>query len=312
MNKPVRNLAASVHNRLVARARERREDAGFLLTRYANERFLYRLSLSPHRDQFVLKGATLFTIWQDAPHRPTRDMDFLGCGDASVQHALSVFRDICQVPVEDDGLVFPPERVAAAERREDEVYGGLHVDVVALMGSAVIPLQIDIGFGDAITPAPEESELPVLLDFPRPRIWVYPRETVVAEKLEAAVSLGLTNSRMKDFYDLWYLATNFTFEGPPVAAAITATFARRGTSLPAGLPLALSEEFAADTGKQAQWNAFLRRGKLGDSVGLPLSNVVMMLRGFLLPPMEAVRARNEFSSLWSPAGPWIRSGEAAE
>lgn len=302
MNKPVtKNVAASVRDRLLARAREQKEDFQYLLIRYANERFLYRLGNSTHRDRFVLKGATLFTLWAGEPHRPTKDLDFLSFGNNSVDEAVATFREICAVPVEDDGFSFPSELVTGEERREDEEYPGLRMHVTARLGSARIPLLIDLGFGDAVTPNPLEDELPTLLAFPKPRLRVYPRETVVAEKLEAAVRLGIANSRMKDFYDLQYLASNFPFEGSALVDAIVATFRRRGTALPMGIPLAISDEFTTDVGKQTQWNTFLRKSKLGRA---ELQDVGVELRRFLLPPLEAARERRLFTATWHPTGPW--------
>lgn len=244
-----RNLAQSVRDRLVNYARASGEESMRVLIRYTNERFLYRLSRSPHQARFILKGATLFTVWADAPHRPTRDVDFLATGDPSAQGIVTTFRAICQMAVEEDGLIFLPESVWAEERRDKETYPGLHVELTAHLGTARIPLRIDLGFGDAVTPSPQEVEVPALLDFPRPRLRAYPRETVVAEKLEALVSLGITNSRMKDFYDLWYLSRHFGFEGAPLSAAIRATFERRGTALPEAIPLALSVAFSGDPAK---------------------------------------------------------------
>ncbi len=299
-----RNLAQSVRARLVNYARVSGEESMRVLIRFANERFLYRLSRSPHRDRFILKGATLFSVWADAPHRPTRDVDFLASGDCTVEGIVPTFQAICETPVEEDGIVFPPESVRAQERRDEETYPGLHVELTAHLGTARIPLQIDLGFGDVVTPAAEEVEVPTLLDFPRPRLRAYPRETVVAEKLEALVSLGLSNSRMKDFYDLWYLTRYFAFRGPSLAAAIRATFARRGTVLPEAVPLALSATFSGDPAKRMQWDGFLRRGGL--SAGAPaLEEVIEALRGFLWLPLESLGTGKGFAQRWEPGGPWM-------
>lgn len=305
MNTPrPKNLAASVGNRLKKIARDSGGDAMRVLIRYANERFLYRLSQSAHRERFVLKGATLFTVWADAPHRPTRDLDFLTHGNNTPEAMLVVFQNACQTVVEEDGLFFPPEAVKVETRRGEEAYPSLHVDVIATLGSARIPVQIDLGFGDAVTPPPAEVEIPVLLpDFPKPRLWAYPRETVVAEKLEVMVSLGITNSRMKDYYDLWYLSQNFAFVGETLAAAVKATLTRRGTVLVEGVPLALTDSFAANVAKQAQWTAFLRRSGLADT-NLDLATVTTILREFLVPVLQAARASATFTVAWPPGGPW--------
>jgi predicted nucleotidyltransferase component of viral defense system len=299
------NIAQSVRDRLVRQAHTRGEDAMNVLIRYANERLLYRLSRSEYCDRFLLKGATLFAVWtQGVPHRPTRDVDFLASGDNAPEKMVAIFRTVCATPVEADGLTLDPDSVTAEPRRDDEQYPRLHDDIVALLGTARIPLQIDIGFGDAVTPSPTEVELPVLLpDLPRPRLRAYPRETVIAEKLEAMVNLGMGNSRMKDYFDLWYLSRGFAFDGPTLASAIRATFVRRGTVLPDVAPLALTEAFSSDTAKQAQWRGFLRRSNLVEAAP-DLLVIVEVLRAFLWPPLDAARAPKRFEATWHPGGPW--------
>ena len=196
-----RNLAASVRQRLLNRARERGEDFNYLLTRYANERLLFRLAESAHRDQFVLKGATLFELWHDAVHRATRDVDLLGFGEPALERMRAIFRELCIVDVEPDGLCFLETSVRAERIHDGQEYGGVRVRLAADLDGARITLQLDIGFGDAVTPGVVEAKFPTLLDFPAPRLRTYPRETVVAEKFEAVVRLGIANTRMKDFYD---------------------------------------------------------------------------------------------------------------
>lgn len=204
--KPPRNLEASVKSRLLTIARERREELQSVLTRYAGERFLYRLSISPYRKSFIVKGASLFVFWLGSPHRPTRDLDLLGFGSQEVGPIVEIFQAVCQQTVEADGLAFDAESVSVPTAREDEKYAGLRVVFQARLGNAKIPMQVDIGFGDTITPLAVEAEMPSLLNAPTARLLVYPRETVVAEKCEALIDLGLGNSRLKDFYDLRYLA----------------------------------------------------------------------------------------------------------
>ena len=195
-------------------AREQKEDFSIVLTRYGLERLLYRLSQSAHRDRFVLKGAMLFQLWSGHPHRPTRDLDLLGHGSPDPERFEGIFRDICRQNVEDDGLEFQSDSVRAESMKEDEEYQGLRLKLVSRLGNARIPIQIDIGFGDAVTPEPDEVIYPTLLDGPAPTLKAYPRETVVAEKFQAMVMLGIANSRMKDFYDLWILMRQFEFSGP--------------------------------------------------------------------------------------------------
>ena len=215
--KAPRNMAASVRQRLANRARERGETFDIVLTRYALERLLYRLGQSEHRDCFILKGAMLFSLWTDTPYRETRDLDLLGFGSNDVHHLEETFRSLCMLSVTDDGVTFDPDSVQTEPMREEENYAGGRVRLVATIAGVRLSLQIDIGFGDAVTPAPEEISYPALLPFPAPRIRAYPKETVVAEKYEALISLGMTNSRMKDFYDLWVMSSTFAFEGEVLA-----------------------------------------------------------------------------------------------
>lgn len=272
------NLAASVRARLLNRAKAANAEFGLTLTRFALERLLYRLSVSPHRDQFLLKGALLFDLWFDEPHRPTRDADFLGFGPADLPTLEKVFREICAVQVA-DGIVFDPATVKAEEIRKEANYAGIRITLLGTLDGARCPVQADIGFGDAVTPAPEETDYPVLLDdLPAPKLRVYPRYTVIAEKFEAITSLGIANSRMKDFFDLWVLTRHSELDAAILRQAVTATFARRGTALPTGTPVGLSDEFAADANKQTQWRAFTTRNKLDAP---SLETVVNHLREFL-------------------------------
>jgi predicted nucleotidyltransferase component of viral defense system len=229
------NLGASVRARLLNIARERRQPFDLLLTRYALERLLYRLSITKHRERFVLKGAMLMTTWFVDPLRPTRDLDLLGFGDSEPAAMLDIFREICAVEI-NDGVVFDVADLRIDRNREELEYGGLRIKTNAIIGGARIRVVIDVGFGDATEPGLTETELPVLLGLPAPRLRAYPRETVIAEKFQARVMLGRANSRMKDFYDIWILSRHYDFEGPGLARAIAATFARRRTLIPTELP----------------------------------------------------------------------------
>lgn len=240
------NLAASVRQRLLNLSITQREDPHLTLTRYALERLLYRLAQSQYAGQFILKGAMLFVLWTKSAHRPTRDLDLLGFGEASGERLTAVFQEMCGVVVEPDGLEFDPDSIRVAEIREGQSYQGQRVKLIARLGNANIPAQVDIGFGDVVTPEAQAIDYPTLLNLPAPRIRAYPPETVVAEKLQALVDLGMQNSRMKDFYDLWIIARQFSFEGPTMVAAVRATFERRATTLPKTVPTGLSEEFATD------------------------------------------------------------------
>lgn len=293
-----RNVSASVRQRLMNLSRQRGEDYQLVLTRYGLERLLYRLAQSPHADQFILKGAVLFQLWTGQPHRPTRDLDLLGMGNPSTDRMRSLFQDVCDSEVADDGLTFPTGAVQAEQIKDDDEYQGIRLRITAHLGNARIPLQVDIGFGDAVTPEPQTVTYPTLLEFPAPRLQAYPRETVVAEKFQAMVQLGMANSRMKDFYDVWTLARQFKFDGQQLCDSIRATFERRQTALPATAPLALTIEFSADRNKSIQWNAFLRKGRLLDSPPT-LDEVVKLLKSFLMPPTLAIVANETWNRIWT-------------
>jgi hypothetical protein len=241
-----KNLAASVRQRLLNLSRQRREDFQLVLTRYAVERLLFRVSQSRYRDQFVLKGAMLFQLWRGDMHRATRDLDLLGRGSNETATMIAVFQELCDTQVADDGLRFDRETVSAEEIKPDDEYQGVRVSLDCVLDKAAVHLQVDIAFGDVVTPPPAEVAFPTVLDFPAPVLKAYPKESVVAEKLQAMVALGIANSRMKDFFDLWFLAGNFGFEGTLLQEAIAKTFERRQTPIPTDVPLALTDDFARD------------------------------------------------------------------
>jgi len=297
------NIAHSVRQRLLNISREKGEDPNLVFIRYALERFLYRLSRSDKAGQFILKGAMLFAVWTGRPHRPTRDLDLLGFGSDSAEGLIRTFQQIIAVEVEPDGLVFEPQSISVSEIREGMEYSGKRVKLVARLGSTQrIPLQIDIGFGDVVTPQAQEIDYPTLLDLPAPHIRAYPPETVVAEKLQALVAFDMAISRMKDFYDLWIISKQFSFEGAVLAEAIRATFHRRNTAIPSETPTALTDNFAADQGKQMQWRAFLKRTGL-EKVAVELLQVVAELRVFLLPPLFGPARGVPFDKSWAD-GSW--------
>lgn len=298
------NLAASVHQRLLNLSQATGEDFNFLLARYAIERLLYRLSQSRHADKFVLKGALLFLVWAVPVHRPTRDLDLLGFGDSSAQQLARVFREICLVDVAPDGIAFDPETIHVRPIREEQAYGGQRITLTSVLGRARIPSRVDIGFGDTVVPSAIEASYPTLLEFPAPRIQVYPKETMIAEKLHAMVTLDMSNSRMKDFFDLWTLARLFHFDGNTLVRAIQATFRRQQTPLPQGIPVAFTPEFCESPDKVIQWRAFVRRNRVG-SEGADLSRIAAELTLFLLPPLQAAARGLAFSANWGPSGPWI-------
>ena len=296
-----RNISASVRDRLLNKARAEKLDYNLLLTRYVLERMLYRLSISKQRDQFLLKGALLFDLWFDVPHRPTHDADFLDFGSAEIPHVEEIFRDICRIEVE-DGIAFQPDTVKAAEIRKETNYAGVRVTLLGMLDSARCPVQIDIGFGDAVVPGPDEVHYPVILgEMPEPHLHVYPRYTVVSEKLEALTSLGMLNSRMKDFFDLWILAKHSDFDGPILSRAVAATFDRRCTAVPNGVPIGLSDEFINDTQKGKQWQAFLRKNALDP---MPLATVIADLRNFLMPVLATIAVGGSHDYSWRAGAGW--------
>jgi len=298
------NLPASVRQRLLNLSRDRGEDFNLTLTRYGTERLLYRLSQSERSDQFILKGALLLSLWTNRLQRPTRDIDLLGYGDSSQEALTQLFRELCLADVPPDGLTFHPETVQVSEIREAQEYAGQRVRVTATLGKARIHLQVDIGFGDVITPAANEVEYPSLLGFPSPILHAYPRETVTAEKLEAMVVLGMANSRMKDFYDVWMMSRELQFNGRTLAHAIQATFQCRQSEFPQAVPTAFTEEFAQNPDKSTQWNAFLSRNRL-DAGGMDLAQIIQEIRLFLMKPMSAAAEGQEFEETWPAGGPWI-------
>lgn len=273
--------AHSARQRLLNRSRETGKDYNLLLTWFGIERLLYRLSRSEHADQFILKGAMLFAAWTGKVYRPTRDLDLLGFGDPSAERLVSVFRGLCQTAAEDDGLRFDADSVSCEPIRDDQEYGGMRVKLLGFLGNARISLQVDVGFGDAVTPEARRTKFPTLLDHPAPVVRAYPVETVVAEKFEAMVSLGMANSRMKDFYDAWILLGEFELDDATLAQAIGATFERRRTAIPAALPVTFSDEFVSDPMKQSQWSGFL--GRSGLSADLQFAEVVAAIRRRLAP-----------------------------
>ncbi|MGA2701229.1 MAG: nucleotidyl transferase AbiEii/AbiGii toxin family protein [Isosphaeraceae bacterium] len=299
-----RDIASSVRQRLLDLSRTRNEDFQLIITRFASERLLYRLSQSNHAELFVLKGALLFALWTGRMLRPTRDVDLLGYGAPGAEDLAAIFREVCALELDHaDGLRFHAESVTAEPIREDQEYEGIRIRFRVTLGRARIDLQVDVGFGDAVTPSPEIVDFPSLLGFPAPRIRAYPRETVIAEKYQAMVQLGIANSRMKDFFDIWVMAQEFPFDGKTLSEAIRATFQRRRTPVPALPPIALRSDFGGDDTKGFQWQAFTTRSGLRDAVPT-LGSVVADLAAFLMPPSQAVVEGVQFSQQWKRGGPW--------
>ncbi len=294
---------ASVLARLLALARERGDDYSLMLNRFGLERLLYRLSVSGHSRRFVLKGALLFSLWYDQPHRPTRDADLLAFGSDDPDQLVKTFREIAAIRL-DDGIGFDADSVRAEPIREENFYGGTRIRLVGHVASARCALQIDVGFGDTVTPQAQRVAFPALLaDFELPMLRVYPVYSVIAEKYHTMVMLGLANSRMKDFYDLDTIAARTELDGRTLANAIAATFQRRGTPLPTEPPVALTREFGESGAKQRQWQAFLHKNRLA---AVELSETIGLLYTLLWPATQVAASDSPATALWSPgSGNWI-------
>ena len=295
---------ASAQARLRNVAIARGTDVQVVLEQFALERLLWRLHQSAHGDRFVLKGAMLFAVWTGIPHRATRDLDLLGMGPNEDSHILSVFQDVCATVVAPDGAEFFADTLTVRRIRDDQEYEGRRVTLTAAVGKARLDLQVDIGFGDAIHPAPARLLYPTLLDHESPSLLTYPRETVVAEKLEVIVSLGLLNSRMKDYFDIRHLSETFAFDRSTLTEAIRRTFERRETNVPTDLPRGLSNAFHLPADKQAQWRGFLKR--IGIAQDSSLESAVTAVREFVWPALTP--SEDPRLTQWPPGGPWSKTG----
>ncbi|MDT8282422.1 MAG: nucleotidyl transferase AbiEii/AbiGii toxin family protein [Gammaproteobacteria bacterium] len=292
-----KDMAASVRQRLRDLARTRNEDFDYVLRQYVMQRLLYRLSCSDFSEQFLLKGALLFWIWNENFHRPTRDIDLLSYGDNDVPHLIDVFRQIVSVD-NDDGLEFDVDSVTGIEIKEDTDYPGVRVTGFVNLAKACIPYQVDIGYGDAVSPEPENAELPSFLDFPSPRLRVYPVYVVIAEKFQAMVMLGIANSRMKDFYDIKTIASTMNIDGQILSGAIKATFERRKTKITKEALYVFSDEFKQDKDKQTQWAAFLNKNGLEKEISF--SEVLDSIQRFLEPVYQAIAEQHDYPRQWDP------------
>jgi hypothetical protein len=298
-----RDVAASIRQRLLNEAK--RQDRPFqeLLQYFAMERFLYRLSLHPLADRFVLKGALLLTAWRATQSRPTVDIDLSARTSNDHEHTRRWIEELFALAVEDDGVLFDLESLEILRIKEDADYEGVRVRFEATLARARVPIQIDIGFGDVITPPASRIEYPAILNLPAPLLWAYPKETVIAEKLEAMTMLGLLNSRLKDYFDIWLLASLYDFDGSVLSEAIRATFANRSTAVES-LPVGLTPEFSNSQARQLQWAAFRKRGRFPNAPE-ELGSVVKAVGSFAAPVLEALNAGDRFRRIWSAGGPWV-------
>ena len=286
---------ASILARLLNLAKQRGEDYNLVLNRFGLERLLSRMAVSRYADRFLLKGALLFSLWYDEPHRPTRDADLLGFGPADADTLVANFREIVAIGL-DDGIAFDPESVRATTIREEAGYGGIRLRLNGRINNVRLALQVDVGFGDAVTPPAETAVLPALLEgLDSPKLRVYPVYTVIAEKYQAMVTLGLANTRMKDFYDLAAIARRSELDGAVLARALRATFERRGTPLPQELPVALTAEFGNSAAKRQQWQGFLRKSRLSDT---DLDETVALIATLLWPATQVAAAESSATAVW--------------
>jgi hypothetical protein len=298
-----RNIAASVHQRLLDKARRDGRPFNEMLQYLAMERFLYRLAESPHSASFILKGALMFSAWKVSLPRPTMDIDLLGRASNDLDHIAGIVRQLCLQPVEDDGFVFDPRTVNAARITEDADYEGVRVRFRGRLGNARLAIQIDIGFGDDVVPEPQDIELPSMLDLPVPRLMGYTRESSIAEKFSAMLELGELNSRVKDFFDIWFLSRHFDFDGQALVLAIVNVLSKRAIML--DLPItAFQDGFTKNPVKDSQWKGFLRKSHL-DYAPEQFCDVVAMVENFLSPALEAMHNARPFDCFWKAAGPWL-------
>jgi len=275
-----KDISASIRAKLKNIAKQEETDFNTALTRYGMERLLYRIGQSKYANQYLLKGALLFNLWYDMPHRPTMDIDLLGFGNNELDFLVNIFKDICSITA-DDGIIFDAESVSAETIKKEAGYTGARIQLFAKLSKAKIRIQVDIGFGDVVTPSPVNSNYPVLIsDLPAPKVLTYPIYTVIAEKLHAIALLGMANSRLKDYLDLYVLLKAEKLNKKILLNAITSTFKQRGISLPKTIPTGLISEYSQDSSRQAMWLSFIKKNEL-EFVSLP--EVVVSLKNYLIP-----------------------------
>lgn len=298
--RPLQNISASVRQRLLTHAKEHGSNYDRVLARYAIERLLFRLSQTEARDDYFLKGAMLFATWPAHAFRPTGDLDLLGHGNADPAAIIELFTHICQVEVPEDGIIFDTTTLRHETIREDETYQGISLSLSGRLGTAIVPVQVDIGFGDSVYPAPQWATFPVLLpELPPAKLLMYPPETVVAEKFEALVRFGERNSRLKDFYDIWVATRTFPFDLATLVEAIGGTLRRRETLAPTSLPVALTPRFAEMPDTQGLWSGFLRRTP-PTLPPPPLADLLAELRRFFAPVLPALAVPETAKGRWNP------------
>lgn len=303
MKKEVKNIEASIKARLKNKAQETNRPFAEVMQYYGMERFLYRFSKSKYADKFILKGALLFAVWQIPERRTTLDIDFLARFDNEVVAIEKVMKDVCDTSVDPDGLIFNPQIVKGMKIKEDADYEGVRVKFTGFLDRAEIPMQIDVGFGDIVYPKTKVIDYPVILDFPKPHLNGYPQESVISEKFEAMIKLGLLNSRMKDFYDIWLMTRQFEFKGANIASAIKKTFNNRKTDIPNKKPLFADEIYDEKSDRQTLWNAFLKKGDIQHAPET-LSATAKEIERFLVEPIIALNGNATFDKTWTSPKGW--------
>jgi len=303
MKKDIKNIPSSIRAKLQNKAQETQRPFAEVLQYFGMERFLYRFSCSEYANQFILKGALMFTVWNVPERRSTLDIDFLARFDNQITSIEKMVKEVCKIEVIPDGLVFDPETVKGQRIKEDADYEGVRVKFLGFLDRSRVHIQIDIGFNDIIYPRPKFIEYPVILDFPKPHLKGYPAESVVSEKFEAMIKLGLLNSRMKDFYDIWLMMHQFNFDSTKLSDALRKTFAYRKTELPEGKKLFAKEIYDEKSDRQTLWKAFLNKGYIKYAPE-KLSAVAKEIEKFLYKPLNAINKAEKFDVGWKASGPW--------
>ncbi len=301
-DKAPKNPAASIRARLLEHAKQHGDDYQRVLTRYTIERLLYRLSQTEAAEHYVLKGAMLFVTWPEHVFRPTGDLDLLGQGDPDPAVIAALFRHICEIKAVDDGITFDPASLTVEAVREANKYQGVQLRLSGELAKAIIPVQVDIGFGDHVYPPPKRRSFPSLLpNLPIAEILMYPPETVVAEKFEAMIRFGEANGRIKDFHDMWVTTRTFPFDLPSLLEAVSGTLRRRETAIPTEMPVGLTSAFAEVAEERGLWSGFLRRNP-PTLQPPPFANLQGELRQFFGPVIASLAMPEAARGRWDPDG----------
>ena len=299
------NIADSIKARLLNEARGGGTEFELFLVRYACERFLYRLGKSAVRDRCILKGATLLALWMKEPYRATRDIDLLAFGESDEETVRTIIEAVCSVPCGEDGIAFDLETLRVSPIRDNQRYQGQRANLRARLGTARIAVQVDFGFGNAVTPVVDEEVLPTLIGgVPAPLVRTYPRVATIAEKFETMVQLGTRNSRMKDFYDMWALSETFAFDGDELRKAVDRCFERRETVWSQAVPEALTPAFYSNADLQDRWQSYGQDGLLLSSPPSAFEDIGSRIRSFLGPVRESILAGQPLERHWPAGGPW--------